>query len=42
MKKFIAAALVAFAIAGSAYFVAGQAGSKGVQAAACGGSGGCE
>lgn len=35
MKKFIAAVVVAFAIAGSAYFVAGQAGVKSVEAAAC-------
>jgi hypothetical protein len=35
MKKFVVAALVAFAIAGSAYFVAGQAGAKNVTAAAC-------
>jgi hypothetical protein len=35
MKKILSAMLVAFAIAGSAYFVAGQAGAKAVTAAAC-------
>jgi hypothetical protein len=42
MKKFVAAAVVALAIAGSAYFVAAQAGSKTVEASACNGGSGCE
>jgi len=42
MKKIIASLALVFAIAASAYFVAGQAGSSEVSAVACNGTSHCE